>query len=98
MVVVLVRVETGVSYDNNTLKTAMSLNTGDPELVQRAPFTLNFTKPEVGPSDLTNDAYSGSPYAQNDPASGPPDSEIVLKNLNYSSVTSVTTTSYLGRN
>ena len=83
MVVVLVRVETGVSYDNNTLMTLNSTNSGPSEPIH-GPFALKFNK--VGRSDSSNDAYSGSSYARIDTASGLPN--VVLQNLNYTSVTS----------
>ena len=91
MVIVLVRVETGVSYDNNTLRTVDLTNPGHSgEPIQRTPFALKFNK--VGQSESSNDAYSGSSYAQVDTtsASGLPDAGVVLQNLNYSSVTSTT--------
>ena len=84
MVVVLVRVETGVSYDNNTLRTMTSTNPGSSEPIQRTPFALKFNK--AGRPDSCNDVYSGSSFAQVETASSLPD--VVLRNLNYSSVTS----------
>lgn len=81
MVIVLVRVETGVSYDHNTLMTVNSTNLGPSESIRRTPFALKFGRPES-----SKDTYSGSPYATiDDTASVLPD--VVLQNLNYSSVT-----------
>ena len=79
MVVVLVRVETGVSYEQNTLRTVNSTNLGTSESIHRAPLALKFTK--FGQTDSSNDAYSGSSYAQIDTADG---SDAVVQNLNYS--------------
>ena len=86
MTVVFVRVETGVSYDYNTLRTVNSTNSG--RSLQRTPFAS-----KSNPSQTTNkvsnhdDAHSlaGSSYARIDTASA---SGVVLQNLNYSSVTS----------
>ena len=87
MVVVLVRVETGVSYDNNTLMTANSTNLGPSESTKRTPFAMKFRK--VGRSDSSNDPYSGSSNAQIYTASSHPAVE-VQNFLNYSSVNSTT--------
>ena len=80
MVVVLVRVERGVSYDHNTLMTANSTYSGH----SSAPLALKF-KPatKVGRPDSSNDAQSSC--AQIDTGTLP-DSDVVLQNLNYSSV------------
>jgi len=90
MVVVLVRVEMGVSYDNNTLRTMNSVNLPTSEQpVQRTPFALKFTKDERLQVDSSNEALPGTSYARTDTAGGLPD--LVIQNLNYSSVTSATT-------
>ena len=85
MVVVLVRVETGVSYDNNTLGTVNSMNSG--HSIQRTPFALKFNQPET---TKVEHAQSGSSYARIDTGTLP---DVV--NLKYSSqaVTTTTTTS-----
>ena len=82
MVVVLVRVEMGVSYDNNTLRTMNSMDLRPSEPVKRAPFALKFTKDDR--LNSSNDAYSGSSHARID-------TDLVLQNLNYTSVNSATT-------
>ena len=88
MVVVLVRVEMGVSYDNNTLRTMNLTNLESSEQpVQRTPFALKFNKDER--LDSSNDPHLGSSYARVDTAGGIPD--LVLQNLNYTSVTSAKT-------
>jgi hypothetical protein len=82
MVVVLVRVERGVSYDNNTLMTANSTYSG-----RTTPFALKFNPAtKVGRPDSCNDAHLGSSCAQIDTGTLP-GSDVVLQNLNYSSVT-----------
>jgi hypothetical protein len=83
MVVVLVRVEMGVTYDNNTIRTMNSTNSGPSEPKPHTPFALKFTS-KVERSDSSNDACSGSSYARVVTAGGLPD--VVLQNLNYSSV------------
>ena len=87
MVVVLVRVETGVSYDNNTLRTMNSMNS-----IRRTPFaSLKFNQTtKVGQSDSSNasGAFTGSSYAQIDTGTLP---DVVMQNLNYSSVTTTGT-------
>jgi hypothetical protein len=73
MVVVLVRVETGVSYDQNTLRTVNSMNLGPSETTRArgTSFALTFTK--VGQTDLSNEAYSGSSNTRIDTANDLPD-------------------------
>jgi hypothetical protein len=85
MVVVLVRVETGVSYDHNS---------GRSESIQHTPFALKFNRDtnKVGRSDSSNDAHSGSSYARVDAGTLP---DVVLQNLNYSSVNTTGASSYL---
>ena len=90
MIVVLVRVETGVSYDHNTLRTVDSTNSG--RSIQRTPFALKFNQTsKVGGADSSNDAHSESSYAQIDTGTLP---DVVLQNLNYSSVTTTSTCTY----
>ena len=87
MVVVLVRVEMGISYDNNTLKTMNSMKTSEP--VQRTtPFALKFNNDDR--LNSSNNAHLGSSHARIDTA-GASVPDLVLQNLNYSSVTSATT-------
>ena len=89
MIVVLVRVETGVSFDHNTLRTANSTNSG--HSLHRTPFSLKFNQTsKAGRFDSSNGTQPGSSYAQIDTETLP---DVVLQNLNYSSVT--TTSSYL---
>ena len=89
MVVVLVRVEMGISYDNNTLKTMNSMNLGTSEPVQRTtPFALKFNNDDR--LNSSNNAHLGSSHARIDTA-GASVPDLVLQNLNYSSVTSATT-------
>ena len=53
MVVVLVRVDMGVSYDNNTLRMANSTNLGSSEPVQHTP--LAFALPSWSSQFTTKD-------------------------------------------
>ena len=86
MVVVIVRVEMGISYDNNTLRTMnlTNLETSEQPVQRTTPFALKFNN-----SSNLNDPHLGSSYARADTAGGIPD--LVLENLNYTSVTSATT-------
>ena len=91
MVVVLVRIETGVSYENNTLRMVDLTNSG--RSTQRTPFALKFNQStinKVDQSDSSNDAHSGGSYSRIDTGTLP---EVILQNLNYSSVS--TTSTYL---
>ena len=80
MVVVLVRVETGVSYDQNTLRTMNSMNLGPSETTHRTPIPLTFAKVEQ--TDLSNEPYSGRSHPRIDTAGSLPDIDSVLQDLN----------------
>ena len=83
MIAVLVRVDSGVSYDHNTLafRTENSTNLG--HSMQRTPFALKFN--QSSKVDSSNDAprHSGSSYAQIVTGTHSVNDDVVLQNLNY---------------